>query len=183
MITEIKFYSDSIEVSGSMGTKQFKNDGYLGISTDVNEICIDGDYIIYRHRLSGNYFKLNVITEEVVELPQPQYIESKRVEVVVNSYRWGITFLYEDQMNDFNRVIDYLNKVSKEDGDDDLFISLLRRLNVNVEKDTPGYYVIDSMEQYIDTYYMFQMIYDTACEILNVESVDLFTEYIEGRRE
>lgn len=111
-----------------MGTKHFMNDTDLGI--DMEEICIDGDYIIYRHRLSGNYFKLNIITEEVVELPQSQYIKSKRVEVIVNSYSWGITFLYENQINNFNRVIDYLNRVSKEDGDDDLFISLLRRLNI-----------------------------------------------------
>lgn len=70
---------------------------------------------IYRHRLFGNYFKLNVITEEVIELLQSQYIKFKRTGVVINSHFWGITFLYEDQMNDFNRVIDYLNRVSEED--------------------------------------------------------------------
>lgn len=176
MITEIKFYSDSFDVSGSMGTKHFMNDTDLGI--DMDEICIDGDYIIYRHRLFGNYLKLNVITEEVVELPQPQYIKSKRVEVVVNSHRWGITFLYEDQMNDFNRVIDYLNRVSKEDGDVDLFFSLLRRLNINVEKGTPGYNALMSVQ----IHDMRQIIYDTACDILGVESIDLFTESLEGRR-
>ena len=182
MITEIKFYSDFIEVSGSMGTKRFKNDTDLGIDVE-DDICIDGDYIIYSHRLFGNYLKLNVITEEIVELPQPQYVKSKRVEVVVNSHKWGVTFLYEDQMNDFNRVIDFLNAVSKEDKDDNLFICLLRRLNINIEKDSPGYIALDSMRQYItDMYDEYQLFYDTACDILNVESIDLFTEYREGRR-
>lgn len=182
MITEIKFYSDFIEVSGSMGTKRFKNDADLGISAK-DDICIDGDCIIYWHRLFGGYLKLNVITEEIIELPQPQYVKSKRVEVVVNSNKWGVTFLYEDQMNDYNRVIDYLDTISKEDEDDDLFICLLRRLNVNIEKGSPGYIALDSMRQYItDMYDEYQLIYDTACDILNVESIDLFTEYREGRR-
>lgn len=147
----------------------------------MEEICIDGDYIIYRHRLFGNYFILNVITEEVIELPQPQYIKSKRVEVVVNSHRWGVTFLYEDQINDFNRVIDYLNRVSKEDGDVDLFFSLLRRLNINIEKDTPAYNALRPMQGH--GYSAHQRLYDIACEILDVEYIDLFAEYLEGRRE
>lgn len=182
MITEIKFYSDSIEVKGTMGTKCFKNDTDRGISMD-EFLCIDGDCIIYQHRLFGDYLKLNVITGETVELPQPQYINSKRVEVVVDSCRWGVTFLYEDQITDFNRVIYYLNAISREDKDEDLFICVLRRLNVNIEKDTPGYNALNSMKQYItDVYDRYQLIYDTACEILGVESIDLFTEYREGRR-
>ena len=185
MITEIKFYSDSIEVSGSMGTKQFEYDTDLSESmTDKDRVCIDGDYIIYRRWDFGDYLKLNVITGEVVELPQPQFVNtSKRVDVVVDSSCWGITFLYEEQMNDFNRVIDYLNRVSKEDGYDDLFIGLLRRLNINVEKDTPGYSALRRIEMHISRYVMYQIIYDTACDILGVESIDLFSEWLEdGRR-